>query len=163
MLAEIGKRMATQSMHGKRSAWITGAVVLQLLYVLAMLALPVYLLALTHASETRNAPDAAEEISGLRIATAVLGVPALIALAGWLGLWKEKLWGWWLTIVMDAGLAGVLVYSLIDDGWKKVEWDVAGLALMAVVPVIYLLLPRVRRFYWRRKSAQLPACGGVIE
>jgi uncharacterized membrane protein (DUF2068 family) len=140
-------------MNAKRSAWITGAVVLQLIYVLGMLALPVYLLALTHASETRNAPDAVEEISGLRIAAAVLGAPALMALAGWFGLWKEKPWGWWLTILMDVGLVGVFVYSLIDDGWKNIDWGVAGLTLMAVVPVVYLLLPQVRKFYWRGRGA----------
>ena len=150
-------------MSAKRSAWITGVLVLQFLYVLGMLALPLYLLVLTRASETRNAPNAVEEISGLRIAAAVVGAPALIALAGWFGLWKEKLWGWWLTFVMDVALAGVLMYSLIDDGWKNVDWDVAGLTLIAMVPVVYLLLPQVRRFYRRGKGAQLPACGGVLE
>ena len=64
-------------MSTRRSGWITGVVVMQLLYVLAILVLPVYLLVLTRTSETRSSPDAADEISGLRIAAAVLGVPAL--------------------------------------------------------------------------------------
>jgi hypothetical protein len=149
-------------MSMKRSGWITGVVVLQFLYVLVMLALPVYLLVLTRTPETRSGPDAAEEISGLRTAAAVVGAPALVAIVAWFGLWKEKLWGWWLTILMDAGLVVVLVYSLIDDGWKNVEWDVVVLTLIGVLPVVYLLLPQVRKFYWRVKAAQLPACGGVI-
>jgi uncharacterized membrane protein (DUF2068 family) len=149
-------------MSTKRSGWITGVVVLQFLYVLVMLALPVYLFVLTRTSETRSSPDAAEEISGLRTAAAVVGAPVVVAIVAWFGLWKEKLWGWWLTILMDAGLVGVLVYSLIDDGWKNVEWDVVLLTLIGVFPVVYLLLPKVRKFYWRGKAAQLPACGGVI-
>jgi uncharacterized membrane protein (DUF2068 family) len=149
-------------MSTKRSGWITGVVVLQFLYVLGMLALPVYLLVLTRTAETRSSPDAAEEISGLRIAAAVLGAPALGAIVAWFGLWKGKLWGWWLTVLTDMGLVGVFVYSLIDDGWKNIEWDVAVLSLIGLIPVVYLLLPKVRRFYWRGKPAELPACGGVI-
>src|SRR5882672_10395154 len=135
-------------MSTKRSGWITVVLVLQFLYVLVMLALPVYLLVLTRTSETRSGPDAAEEISGLRIAAAVVGAPALVALVAWFGLWKGKLWGWWLTVSTDLGLAGVFVYSLIDDGWKNVEWDVVALTFVALVPVVYLLLPKVRKFYW---------------
>jgi len=149
-------------MSTKRSGWITVVLVLQFLYVLVMLALPVYLLVLTRTSETRSGPDAAEEISGLRIAAAVVGAPALVALVAWFGLWKGKLWGWWLTVSTDLGLAGVFVYSLIDDGWKNVEWDVVALTFVAMVPVVYLLLPKVRKFYWGERGTQLPACGGVI-
>jgi hypothetical protein len=141
-------------MSAKRSGWITGVVVLQLLYVLVMLALPVYLLALTRTSETRNAPDAAEEVSGLKIAAAVVGTPAIMALIAWFGLWKEKLWGWWLTVLTDLGLVGVFVYSLIDDG-KNVDWEVVVLTIITVIPVVYLLLPRVRKFYWRRNVSEL--------
>jgi uncharacterized membrane protein (DUF2068 family) len=142
-------------MSTNRSGWITGVVVLQLLYVLVMLALPVYLLVLTQTPETRNGPDAAEEISGLRIAAAMVGAPALVALVAWFGLWKEKLWGWWLTVLTDLGLVGVFVYSLIDDGWKNVDWEVAVMTMIAVVPVVYLLLPRVRKLYWRRNVSEL--------
>jgi hypothetical protein len=142
-------------MSTKRSGWITGVVVLQFLYVLVMLALPVYLLVLTRTSETRSGPDAAEEISGLRIAAAVVGAPALVALVAWFGLWKGKLWGWWLTVLTDLGLVGDFVYSLIDDGWKNVEWDVVALTLVGVLPVIYLLLPEVRKFYWRGSGDEL--------
>jgi uncharacterized membrane protein (DUF2068 family) len=144
-------------MIAKRSGWISGVVVLQLLYALMLLSLPVYLLVLTRASQIRNASDAAAEISGLKIAAAVLGGPALVALIAWIGLWKEKLWGWWLTILTDLGLVGVFVYSLIDDGWHNIDWTDVVLTVSAVVPVICLLLPQVRRLYWRGSVSQSAA------
>jgi len=144
-------------MDTKRSGWITGAVVLQLLYTLMLLALPVYLLVLTRAPETRSGPDAQASIAGLKIAAAVVGGPALIALAAWIGLWKEKLWGWWLTVLTDLGLVAVLVYSMMDDGWHNIEWDVVVLSVIPVVLVIYLLLPEVRRFYSKTRSPVAPA------
>jgi hypothetical protein len=67
--------------------------------MLMLLAVPVYLLVLARTSETRSGPDAQASIAGLKIAAAVVGGPALIALAAWIGLWKEKLWGWWLTVL----------------------------------------------------------------
>jgi hypothetical protein len=144
-------------MIAKRSGWISGVVVLQLLYALVLLSLPVYLLVLTRTSQTRNASDAAGEISGLKIAAAVLGGPALVALIAWIGLWREKLWGWWLTILTDLGFVGMFVYSLIDDGWHNIDWSVVVLSVMAVVPVVSLLLPQVRRFYWETRIPVAPA------
>jgi uncharacterized membrane protein (DUF2068 family) len=136
-------------MNPKRSGWITGVIVLQLLDALMLLALPLYLLALTRTSAVLNGANAAEEISGLKTAAAVVGSPAVLALVAWIGLWQEKLWGWWLAIFTDLGLVGLFVYSLIDDGWKNIDGQVATLSVVAMVPVIWLLLPKVRRFYWR--------------
>jgi uncharacterized membrane protein (DUF2068 family) len=135
-------------MNAKRSGWISGGIVVQLLYTLMLLALPLYLLALSGTSAVRNGVGAAEEVSGLRIAAAVVGSPAVLALIAWVGLWREKLWGWWLAIFTDLGLVGLFVYSLIDDGWKNIDGEVATLTVIAMVPVIWLLLPKVRRFYW---------------
>jgi len=144
-------------MNPKRSGWITGVVALQLLYTFAVLALPVYLLILTRAPETRNGPDAAEEVAGLRIAAAVVGGPAVVALIAWFGLWRGKLWGWCLTVLMDLGLVGVFVFSLIDDGRNNIDGVVVALTASAIVTVVYLLLPKVRRFYWGRKHPVLAA------
>lgn len=131
-----------------RSGWTTGAVLLQFFYLPVLLALPVYLLALTRTAETLNGSDRAENISGLETGAAVLGAPALVAVAAWVGLWKGKRWGWWLTILTDTAFIGVFVYSMIDDGWKNIDWSVVVLSVIALLPVIYLLLPRVRKFYW---------------
>jgi hypothetical protein len=144
-------------MGTKRSGWITGAVVLQLLYTLMLLALPMYLLVLIRAPETRSGPDAQASIAGLKIAAAIIGGPALLALAAWIGLWKGKLWGWWLTVLTDVGLVALLVNSMMDDGWHNVDWDVLALSVIAVILVIYLLLPKVRRFYWKTGIPVAPA------
>jgi hypothetical protein len=144
-------------MSTKRSGWITGVVVLQLLYALMLLALPVYLLILTRTSEIRSGHDASADIAGLKIAAAVLGGPALVALVAWIGLWKGKLWGWWLSMFMDLGFVGMFVYSLVDDGWHNIDWAVVVLSVIAVVPVVYLLLPQVRRFYWHTRISVAPA------
>jgi uncharacterized membrane protein (DUF2068 family) len=138
-------------MSTKCSGWITGAVVLQLLYTLMLLALPVYLLVLTRMPETRSGPDAQASIAGLKIAAAVLLAPALVALAGWIGLWKQKRWGWWVTVLTDLGLVALFVYSMMDDGWHNIEWDVVVLSVITLVPVVYLLLPQVRRLYWKTR------------
>jgi len=144
-------------MSTKRSGWITGVVVLQLVYVLVLLVLTLYLLVLTRTPETRNGSHAAEAISGLRIAALVLGGPALAALAAWFGLWKLKRWGWWLTIVTDLVLAAAFAYSLVDDGWNNIDGAVVVLTVIAVLPVICLLLPRVRKSYWHGNGSEVPA------
>jgi hypothetical protein len=133
----------------KRSRWIIGAIVMQLLYALMMLALPIYLLILTHTTGVRNGPDAADDISGLKIAAAVLAGPALLSLVGWFALWRGKLWGWWLTFIMDLGLVGVFVYSLADDGWHNLDLEMVGITALSFLPVTFLLLPQVRKCFWR--------------
>ncbi|MGC2169999.1 MAG: hypothetical protein WA623_01285 [Candidatus Sulfotelmatobacter sp.] len=144
-----------------RPGWITGVILVQLLYLLMLLALPVYLLVLTRTAEIRNGPHAAETISGLKIVAAVLGGPALVALAPWFGLWKGKRWGWWLTIITDLGLVGAFANSLVDDGWHNIDGTVVALTVIAMLPVVYLLVPEVRIFYWRSRIPHLPS-GAVL-
>jgi hypothetical protein len=38
---------------------------------------------------------------------------------------------------------------MIDDGWGRVDWDFAGFAVASTVIPLLLLLPVVRKFYWR--------------
>jgi uncharacterized membrane protein (DUF2068 family) len=149
-------------MSDKRSGWVAGVVVLQLLYVLMLLALPAYLLILTSAPETHKSHDVAQEVYGLEIAAAVVGGPALLALVAWLGLWKQKLWGWWLTLITDMGLTGVFTYSVIDDGWHDIDWSVLALTLFSTLPAVYLLVPRVRKAYWKSGGSQLPPSAALL-
>jgi len=118
----------------------------QLLLGLLLASLTVYILALTRSRETLADPDAADTVHGLLIGAAVLGVPALITLVAAWGLWKRRFWGWVLSLATDVGTLAVLVYSMIDDR----EWEGDEIALSAgfVVPVVLLLLPAVRKFYW---------------
>jgi len=132
----------------KRSGWVTGTIVMQLLWALALIAIFVYLMVLAHIS-ARNEPSAAEATSGLRIAALILFLPALMAIISWYGLWKQKLWGWWLAVLANLAVMSILVYSMIDDGWSYFDWDLAGLTLASTIIPILLLLPVVRKFYRR--------------
>ena len=131
------------------SGWVTGAIVMQFLWAFVLLALPAYLLLLTRSSAILSEQDAAEAISGLRIAAAILVLPAIAAAVAWFGLWKRKLWGWWVGLAGDLGIVAMLVYSLLDDGLHNPDWEMGGLTITAVVPLAFLLLPAVRRSYWR--------------
>jgi uncharacterized membrane protein (DUF2068 family) len=93
--------------------------------------------------------DAADVISGLRIAAAILVLPAIVAAVAWFGLWKRKLWGWWAGLAGDLGIVAMMVYSVIDDGLHNPDWEMVGLTITAVVPLAFLLLPAVRRSYCR--------------
>ena len=130
----------------KRSPLITIVNVLQLLLGLLLAGLTIYLLILTRSRETLADPDSADTVHGLLIAAVVLGVPALITLIAVWGLWKRRFWGWVLSLGTDVGTLAVLVYSMIDEGsW---EGDEIALAAGIVVPVVLLLLPAVRTFFW---------------
>ena len=133
----------------KRSGWITGAMVIQCLWALGLFAISVYLLILTRGSAIQTGKDAAGAVSGLQIAAAILFAPAALAAASWYGLRKEKRWGWWLAVLGNLGFLGMLIYSMVDDGWRNIDWSVAVFAAAAAVGPIILLLPGVRRFYWR--------------
>ena len=142
------------------SGWVTGAIVVQFLWACVLLALPTYLLLLTRSSAILSERDAGEAVSGLRIAAAILILPALAVSAAWIGLWKRKLWGWWMGLVGDLGIVGLLAFSMIDDGLRNPDWEMAGLTIAAVVPLVFLMLPSVRKSYWRGLPLEAaPAAG----
>jgi len=143
----------------KNSGWVTGAIVMQCLWAFVLLALPAYLLLLTRSSAILSEQDATEAISGLKIAAAILVLPALVAAAASIGLLKSKLWGWWLGLVGDFAIVGLLAYSMLDDGWRNPDRELAGLTAGAALPLVFLLLPVVRKAYWR--STVLDGASGV--
>ena len=130
----------------KSSPLITVLKVWQLLLGLLLLGLTIYLLVLTRSRETLADPDARDTIRGLWIAAAVLGVPGVIALIGVGGLWKRRFWGWAVSLATDIGMLAVLLYSMIGE--RNRGGDEMALAAGFVVPIILLLLPGVRKFYW---------------
>jgi hypothetical protein len=85
----------------KRSGWVTGFVVMQAVWTLALIALPVYLLFLARSPAILNGADGKDAAYGLKIGAAVVAVPALSAIVLSYGLWKEKLWGWWLGLLSN--------------------------------------------------------------
>jgi len=130
----------------KRSPLITILNVLQSFLGLVLAGLTVYLLALTRSRETLADPDAAETVHGLLIGAVVLGVPALITLIASWGLWKRRFWGWALSLATDVGVLAVFVYNVVGENDR--EGDEFALAASFVVPIVLLLLPVVRKFFW---------------
>jgi uncharacterized membrane protein (DUF2068 family) len=130
----------------KRSPLITIVNVLQSCLGLVLAGLTVYLLALTRSRETLAEPDAAETVHGLLIGAVVLGVPALITLIAAWGLWKQRYWGWVLSLATDAGVLAVFVYNMVGENDR--ESDEIALAAGFVVPIVLLLLPAVRKVFW---------------
>ena len=130
----------------KPSPLITIVNVLQSLLGLVLAGLTVYLIALTRSRETLAEPDASETIHGLLIGAAVLGVPALITMIAAWGLWKRQFWGWVLSLATDVGVLAVFVYNIVGENDR--EGDEIALAAGFVVPIILLLLPGVRKFFW---------------
>jgi hypothetical protein len=130
----------------KPSPLITIVNVLQSLLGLVLAGLTVYLIALTRSRETLAEPDASETIHGLLIGAAVLGVPALITMIAAWGLWKRQFWGWVLSLATDVGVLAVFVYNIVGENDR--EGDEIALAAGLVVPIILLLLPGVRKFFW---------------
>src|SRR5262249_19528565 len=121
----------------KRSYWVTGAIVLQALWALALVGLVVFLLVLAR----KASPEGS---AGLKTASAVVGVPALFAIASWYGLWKETLWGWWLTLSTDLTLLAIFLYSMVDDGLRNIDSEMAGITVISMIVPVLLLIPVVR-------------------
>jgi hypothetical protein len=131
----------------KRSGWVTGAVVIQVFWMLALVALPIYLLFLTRSSGILNVPDGKEAAHGLKVWAAVVAVPAVLAIASAYGLWKEKLWGWWIALVSNTVILGLFIYSMTDE--NTIAWDMVAVTLVSAGLPILLMLTVVRKFYWR--------------
>jgi len=130
----------------KRSSLITIVNVLQSFLGLVLAGLTVYLLVLTRSRETLAEPDAADTVHGLLIGAVVLGVPVLITLVAAWGLWKRRFWGWALSLATDVGVLAVFVYNVVGENDR--EGDEIALAASFVVPIVLLLLPAVRKFFW---------------
>jgi hypothetical protein len=124
-----------------RSGWISFVILVQLLYSLFLVAIPVYLLILGDGW-------------GVIFAAAALGCPGIIALIGWLGLRKGKRWGWSVTLFADLTMLAILIYSQIDGGWHKVDRQMVGITILAGTILSFLFIPAVRRSYWQHLDAQ---------
>lgn len=125
----------------KHSGWISLVVVVQLLYALLLILVPVYLLLMAYGW-------------GAVILSAVLGGPGIVALVGWFGLRKGKFWGWSIALFADVAMFGILIYCLMDYGWHNIDWEVVALTLLTAGVLAALLTPAVRAAYWQRVGAQ---------
>ena len=134
----------------KRSPLITVVTVWQPLLGLMLAGLAIYLVALTRSRETLADPDSVDTVRGLWIGAAVLGIPGVITLIGAWGLWKPRFWGWAVSLATDVGMLAALIYSIVGENDR--DGDEMAVSAGFVVPVVLLLLPGVRRFYWSATS-----------
>jgi hypothetical protein len=139
----------------KSSGLITGVTLMQFLLGLLCVGVSIFLLVLIRSAGIRQANDAAAVISGLKIAAGVIGPPGLLALVGAYGMRKDRLWGWWVSLLVDFGAASILACGVIADGWKNLDPELIILTLGFAMPVVLLLLPSVRRFYRGSSSVLL--------
>ena len=142
-------------MKRMRMARVVAAI--QLLFGVALVAGGIYLFWLTRTAEMRNSRDAEMAIRGLYIAAALFLPIGVVMLIGGVAMWKNKLWGWWLAVITDGSLMLVFVYSLIDDGLKRADSEDITATVLSIIPVILLLLPAVRKSYWRKTSPAVDA------
>jgi uncharacterized membrane protein (DUF2068 family) len=135
----------------KRTGWITVAILYQLLYMLVLLGGAVYLLWLTHQARVHGRPGAGDDVFGLVMGAAGAGIPALLGVIGCFGLWQGKRWGWWVMLVVDAVLVFAFVSGMISDA-SDIDAALIVFSVASVVAVVLLLLPVVRRVYWRKPT-----------
>ena len=136
----------------KRSRWVTGVVVAHFLSAAVFTGACFVLLVLIRQTGLEQGEDRASTITGLKIALGVLVPIAIAILVGALGLARNKLWGWWFAFLTDAVLFVIFLYSMIDDGLRSIDWDVSAFTAASLVLMVWLLVPRVRRFYWNSDS-----------
>lgn len=144
--------MPSPQVTEKRPVAVTSVTLLQFLLGLLCLGITLYLLVLSRSARIKQGHDAASIILGLEIAAAVLSPGAVFGLIAAYALAKDKVWGWWLSLIINAAFAAVLIYSMIDDGWRDLDSEMVGFTLLSLIPVVLLLLPSVRKFYWRKPA-----------
>jgi uncharacterized membrane protein (DUF2068 family) len=145
----------------KRPMMVTTVVIVHLLVTLGIMAIILYLLWLTRSPELLQESDAADPIHGLKIGAMVLAIPVTLLAPGIYGLWKRRVWGWWLAMVAGVGMASVFLYSAVDDGWRRLEADDAAVTGVFMILPLLLLLPGVRKYY-RKHQGDPPAAIGTV-
>ena len=142
--------MPSPQVTAKRPVAVTSVTVLQFLLGLLCLGITLYLLLLSRSVRIKQGHDSGSITLGLEIAAAALSPGAVFGLIAAYALAKDKVWGWWLSLMINAAFAAVLIYSMIDDGWRNLDLEMVGFTVLSLLPVILLLLPVVRKFYWRK-------------
>lgn len=132
----------------KRPVAVTSVTLLQFLLGFLWLGITLYLLFISRSAEMKQGSDAAAGIRGLEIAAAIVSPVAVFGLIAAYAMGKGKLWGWWLSLIINAAFAVVWTYSMIDEGWNGIDPQLVGFTLLSLLPVILLFLPVVRKFFW---------------
>jgi uncharacterized membrane protein (DUF2068 family) len=132
----------------KRSIWVTVSLVLQGLWTLTLLGLATDSLVFSVAHpENSRAPRASALVSAL------LG---LLFGIGWYGLWRRKLWGWWLACICSWGFGARFVHVVLDviirNGWSVINRGLVVPVCCLILP-IWLVTPATRKIYWNPTKA----------
>jgi uncharacterized membrane protein (DUF2068 family) len=133
----------------KRSVWAVGATALHVCGGTFLLGISSYLWLLTLSSKIGQGANA-DKVRGLRNAASMLGVSGLLVIIGAYGLWKTKLWGWWLVFIVDLAWSSMFFYAIIDDGWANIHYDLVLRFAISLFLMLFLVLPRVRKSFWRK-------------
>ena len=136
----------------KRPALLTVLAVAHLLMGLLTLAVVPYLFFLARSPGMQVGKDAAETVHFLRLGAWAMAacVPPLFAVA-W-GLWRARRWAWGLALLGNVLWLLALLSDMFDG---QVDRDNLAVAVPFAVLLVFLLLPTVRRFVFR-KTAALP-------
>src|SRR5262249_22514590 len=117
----------------KHSGLITGVTLMQLLLGLLYMGVSLLLLYLIRSPVTGQGYDPAVALWGLKVAVSVIGPLTLLALVGAYGLWKDRRWGWWVSFLIDLGVAAVFISGALEDGWNNVDRE-----LLLLIPVFVI-------------------------
>jgi hypothetical protein len=135
----------------RRPRLATATAVLHFAMALACIAIAVYLLILTRSPEILNDKDAADAVHGLKIGAAVVGPVAIPYILIGIGVWKGRIWGWIVGLILNVLAVAVFIEDSVSE--RRIDWDDMSVAAIFVVLLVPLLLPPVWRWCWRRRAA----------
>lgn len=105
--------------------------------------------------------EGCDTLRGLYMGLAACVGCALVYGAVAVGLWKRWRWTWWLGVVVNA-LFGIAIFAdMVTD--SNIDWDdfIPGFCFLAVA--VLLLLPAVRRFFFRREPDNLKSDAARVQ
>jgi hypothetical protein len=73
----------------------------------------------------------------------------LFAVFGAYGMWRKRLWGWSLALLVDLGTAFGTAYYIFKDFSYFNAADITLRVALAAIPLGWLSLAGVREFFWR--------------
>jgi hydrogenase/urease accessory protein HupE len=89
---------------------------------------------------------------GLKQALIIVSPLAAVAAVGCWGMWKQRAWGWWTALGLNALAILTIVLDLIKADVRPDLGDLPGLAVFAV-GLALLLSAQMRNFFLRRSTA----------
>jgi uncharacterized membrane protein (DUF2068 family) len=93
-------------------------------------------------------PAAAFILASMFTVFTVAAVVIVVSLFNAYGIWRRRLWGWWLSLVADLMWPTLGVAEIAAAGsWKNIDVPFVPVAALSLPSAMLLLLPSVRRFY----------------